>query len=357
MGLLDRYIAWKLLKSWVLVWLVMTAIFTLIGFVDELERVSERYQVSDVIRYMLYTLPQRSLDLAPVIALLGALLALAGLNKSSELIAIRATGVSVKRLMRSIAVPTVLLVIALYAVSEFAAAPMFQQAETERALIRSGKANLLKGKGIWSNSGYRFFNVRALKHSQVPSGIFLYEFSPDGRLEHFVFAREAELSDGRRWQLVGVKRKKTLAGEQLTSSHLATLEMGPFWSREELPVLPLSTAGMTPTGLYEYSDYLKSTDQLSERIEQLFWQKVALPLTTGAMIFLAVPIGASVGSTRSNSFGKSLAIGAGAGILFYLLSQLIQTGASMAEIAPALGAFLPVILVSGVAVGLIKHMR
>jgi lipopolysaccharide export system permease protein len=356
MGLIDRYIAWKLLKSWVLVWLVMTSIFTLIGFVEELERVTERYQISHAVRFMLYTLPQRSLELAPVIALLGALLALAGLNKSSELIAIRATGASVSRFMRSVAIPTLTLVIALYAISEFIAAPMFQQAETEKTLIRSGRAELLKGKGIWSNSGYRFFNVRALKHSQVPTGIYLYEFSPDGRLEHFVFAHRAELSDSRRWELLGVKRK-TLADGQLKSSRMPTLEMGPFWSRDELPVLPLSTAGMTPTGLYRYSDYLKSTDQLSERIEQLFWQKVALPLTTGAMIFLAVPIGASVGSTRSSTFGKNLAIGAGVGILFYLLSQLIQTGASMAEIPPVVAAFLPVILVSGVAAGLIKRMR
>jgi len=356
MGILDRYIAWKLLKGWVLVWLVMTSIFTLLGFVEELERTTERYQIADAVRFILYTLPQRSMDLAPVIALLGSLLALAGLNKSSELIAMRAAGVSVSRFLRSVAIPTLVLVAALYAVSEFIAAPLFQQAETEKTLIRSGKANLLKGKGLWSNSGYRFFNVRTLEHSHVPTRIYLYEFAPDGRLQHFVFARRAQLTDSRRWDLLDVEQK-TLDGDQLKSGHLPNLEMGPFWSREELPVLPLSTAGMTPTGLYEYSDYLKSTDQLSDRIEQVFWQKIALPLTTGAMVFLAVPIGASVGATRSSAFGKGLAIGAGVGILFYLLSQLIQTGASMAEIPPALAVFLPVMLLLGAAGGLINRMR
>jgi lipopolysaccharide export system permease protein len=356
MGLLDRYIAWKLLKGWVLVWLVMTSIFTLLGFVEELERTTERYQISDAVRFMLYTLPQRSLDLAPVIALLGSLLALAGLNKSSELIAIRAAGVSVSRFLRSVAIPTLVLVAALYAISEFIAAPLFQQAETEKTLIRSGKANLLKGQGLWSNSGYRFFNVRSLKHSQVPTSIYLYEFTPDGHLQHFAFARRAELTDGRRWDLMNV-RQKTLDGDRLKSRHLPNLEMGPFWSREELPVLPLSTTGMTPTGLYEYSDYLKSTDQLSERIEQIFWQKIALPLTTGSMVFLAIPIGASVGTTRSSAFGRNLAIGAVVGILFYLLSQLIQTGASMAEIPPGLAVFLPVMLVLAIAGVLINRMR
>ena len=356
MGLLDRYIAWKLLKGWVLVWLVMTSIFTLLGFVEELERTTEHYQIVDAVRFLLYTLPQRSMDLAPVIALLGSLLALAGLNKNSELIAMRAAGVSVSRFLRSIVIPTLILVAALYAVSEFVAAPLFQQAETEKTLVRSNKANLLKGKGLWSNSGYRFFNVRTLKHSQVPTSIYLYEFTPDGHLQHFAFARRAQLTDSRRWDLLDV-HQKTLDGNHLKSRHLPNLEMGPFWSREELPVLPLSTTGMTPTGLYEYSDYLKSTDQLSERIEQIFWQKVALPITTGAMVFLAVPIGANVGTTRSSGFGKNLAIGAGVGILFYLLSQLIQTAASMAEIPPAVAVFLPVVLVLSVAGGLINRMR
>jgi len=75
------------------------------------------------------------------------------------------------------------------------------------------------------------------------------------------------------------------------------------------------------------------------------------------MVFLAVPIGASVSTTRSSNFGKGLAIGAVVGILFYLLSQLIQTGASMAEIPPALAVFLPVMLVLSVAGGLINRMR
>ena len=356
MGLLDRYIAWKLLKGWLLVWVVMASIFTLLGFVEELERTTERYQITDAVRFMLYTLPQRSLDLAPVVALLGSLLALSGLNKSSELIAIRAAGISVSRLMRSVAMPTLIMVVALYAISEFVAAPLFQQAEAEKTVIRSGRANLLKGKGIWSNSGQRFFNVRSLKHGQVPTSIYLYEFAPDGQLQQFAFAHSAQLADTRRWDLLDV-RQKTLDDGRLNSQHLPNLEMGPFWSREELPVLPLSTAGMTPTGLYEYSDYLKSTNQLSERIEQVFWQKVALPLTTGAMVLLAVPIGASVGTTRSSAYGKNLAIGAGIGILFYLVSQLIQTAASMAQIPAGLAAFLPVVLVSGIAAGLIRHMR
>jgi lipopolysaccharide export system permease protein len=114
---------------------------------------------------------------------------------------------------------------------------------------------------------------------------------------------------------------------------------------------------MTPSDLYEYAGYLKTTNQLSTRIEQLFWQRIALPLTTGAMVFLAIPIGASVGSVRSNAFGRNLAMGAAVGIIFYLFSQLVQTGAAIIHIPPSVAAFAPVILVLSVAVGLVSRMR
>jgi len=356
MGCLDRYIARKLFQGWILVWLVMSSIFGLLALVEELERVNARYQVVDALQFIAYTLPQRSMDLAPVIILLGSIIALAGLNKNSEIIAIRAAGVSLLRFFRSVAIPAGVLVLALYAGSEYIAAPLYQQAEIQKTVIRSGKANLLKGKGLWSNNGDRYFNVRTLKHSQVPRSIYLYEFAPDGRLLNFIFARRARLTETRRWNLLNVQQK-TLEDHTLATRRIPNLEMGPFWSREELPVLPLSTVGMTPTGLYEYSDYLKDTEQISERIEQLFWQKVALPLTAGAMALLALPIGASLGSTRSGSFGKNLAIGAAVGIVFYLLSQLIQTGGQLLEIPPPVAAFLPVILVFSVAGIWISRMR
>jgi len=161
---IDRYIAWQLLKDWVLVWMVISAIFSLLAIVDELDHIQYKYQTADVVKYILYTLPQRSMDLVPVIILLGTILALARLNKNSEIIAMRAAGMPLTRFFRAVAIPALMLVVLLYSVSEYVAAPLYQQAAAERSIARTGRANLLRGKGLWSVDGYRFFNVRALRH-------------------------------------------------------------------------------------------------------------------------------------------------------------------------------------------------
>lgn len=356
MGRLDRYIGSALLKGWLLVWLIISAIFSLLALVDELERVSDHYQVSDVLEFILYTLPQRSMDLVPVIALLGTLVALGGLNRNSEIIAMRAAGMSLRRLVRAVALPAALLVGGLYAVSEYVSAPLYRQAETQKAIVREGRANLLKGKGLWSASDYRFFNVRALQHGNVPAGIYLYQFSPEGELLDFIFAMRANPAENREWRLVDVWHK-TLESGQLRTKRTPHLDTGPFWSTDELPIVPLSIMGMTLTGLYEYADYLRDTNQKWEAVQQLFWQKVALPLTAGAMVLLATPIGAGISTQRGASFGKSLAIGAAVGIMFYLGSQIINTGGSLTGIPAPLVAFIPVTLVMLAATGLFYRMR
>jgi lipopolysaccharide export system permease protein len=355
-GRLDRYIAAALLKGWLLVWLIISAVFSLLAFVDELERTSELYRISDAVEFILYTLPQRSMDLMPVIALLGTLLALASLNKNSEIIAMRAAGMSRRHLIRAVALPAALLVCGLYTVSEYVSAPLYRQAETQRTVVREGRANLLKGKGLWSASEHRFFNVRTLQHGNVPSGIYLYQFSPDGRLQDFIFAQNAIPAKNREWRLNDVRHKQLKNG-QLRTTRSEYLDTGPFWSTDELPIVPLSIMGMTLTGLYEYASYLRETNQKWRAVQQLFWQKIALPLTAGAMVLLATPIGAGISTQRGSSFGKSLAIGAAVGIVFYLAAQIINTGGALIGIPVPLVGFIPVSLVLLAAFGLFYRMR
>ena len=84
------------------------------------------------------------MELIPVIVLLGTILALARLNKNSEIIAMRAAGMPLLRFLHATAIPALALVITLYAVSEYVVAPLFQKAEVEKSVARTGRTNLLQ---------------------------------------------------------------------------------------------------------------------------------------------------------------------------------------------------------------------
>ena len=78
--ILQRYIGVSVIKGWLLVLVVLGAIFGLISFTQELDRAEQSYNAMAVARYTLLTLPNQLVSLAPVIALLGSIVALASLE-------------------------------------------------------------------------------------------------------------------------------------------------------------------------------------------------------------------------------------------------------------------------------------
>ena len=113
MKLLDRYIGTLVIKGYVLVMLILLSIFSFLALMQQLKDVGEgSYTTVDALFYVALTMPQRILDLAPVTALIGSLVALGTLAKHSELIAIRAGGASITAIGKSILKPAVALMMA-----------------------------------------------------------------------------------------------------------------------------------------------------------------------------------------------------------------------------------------------------
>ena len=93
------------------------------------------------------------------------------------------------------------------------------------------------------------------------------------------------------------------------------------------------------------------------RIELLFWQKMSNPLAAGAMVFLGIPLGAGSVSQRSGQLGMRIAAGAVAGIVFYLLTQIIYAAGLLLEIDARIIVLIPIILILLAAILLQSRMR
>ncbi len=101
MRMLARYISFRLAFGWLLVFLIMTALFSFLELVGQLDDIGEgSYQAKDAFLYVAYTLPGRVLGLAAVSSLLGGIVGLGTLANTDELLAMRACGFSVFRIAR-----------------------------------------------------------------------------------------------------------------------------------------------------------------------------------------------------------------------------------------------------------------
>ena len=354
--ILQRYIGRNLAQGWMLVLLILASIFGLISFIQELSHTRFDYDALAVARYTLFTLPHQLIGLAPVIALLGSIVALASLMRSNELTIISCTGFPPHKLVSAIALPTLLLMAALWACMEYVTPPLQQSAEQQRQALRYRNEVRIPDGGVWSTDGRRYIHLGKMFEGQVPGDIKLFEFDENRQLIRALHAKTAEVSPDRRWLFQGVREKRLVKNKLRTRRH-KELEIANLWAADELPTLTLSGDSMTLSVLYRYSQYLASNGQPAEKYLSVFWQKLLMPLTVGAMVLLATPISANIASGRDRSFGVNMGIGALVGILFYLGAQIIFALGQLLQWSLPLVAALPAFLVLCCAGLLLRRMR
>jgi lipopolysaccharide export system permease protein len=339
MKTLERYIGLAVAKSYVIIIAILVPLFSFLAFVEQLEDVGKgEYRPVDALFYVMRTVPGRLLDLAPFTALLGSILALGVLAKTSELTAMRAAGMSTVQVSGAVLKPggVVMLTAALFA--QFVVPPLDQWAEKRRSLAVSGTGDLLTEQGFWSREGRRFLNVRAVEHGRIPTNIEIFEFDPKGQLRIYVRAAKAAIEGPRRWELIDVQQK-ILEESGIQSRRLPHLTWEPFLSKRQVQVLELPAPVLSPSDLYHYSRYLGETGQEAARVELIFWQKTTLPLAVGAMLVLGLSF--IFGSAPGFSVGRRLALGTLAGIAFHLLNQIVANLGLLVGLSPALIVAVP----------------
>lgn len=341
--ILNRHIGVSVGRGLFLVMLVLSALFSFLVLVDQLDDVGDgRFGVLDALLYMAFTLPRRILDLAPATALLGSLLALGGLARGSELIVMRGAGVSVAQVGWAVLRFGLVVAIAIPVFDQWVASPLAQRAHSGRLAALSGTDALVTSHGFWSRDGQRFVNVREVRHGRIPAAVDVYEFDGAGRLARFVHAATGELRADGQWELRDVHDKNFRHGRIVSERH-PLLQAESFLTEKQLELLTAPAASLTLTDLFRYVRYLRSSDQRANRYELAMWQKIVLPVITVAMMLLALPF--FFGSLRGTSAGERMLLGGVLGVGLYLSQEIIANLGLLMNLNAPLTAAIPLVVV------------
>jgi lipopolysaccharide export system permease protein len=354
--ILQRYIGWNVVKGWLLVFVVLTAVFGLISFTEELDHIELNYNTAAVARFTLLSLPNQMVSLAPVIALIGCIVALANMDRYRELTIVSCTGFPLSKLLVALAIPTALFMALLWACMEYVTPPLQTEAEQGRQLLRESNPGWIPGGGVWSTDGLRYLHLGTMSEENVPGYISLFTFDSSGQLARAVWAETAKVSKDRRWLFQGVK-EKVRVNNDLETRVYDELEIDNLWSSDELPTLTQHGDSMSLTVLYRYSKYLAKNHQPTKKFLNMFWQRVLMPLTVGAMVLLAMTVSARINAGRDRSFGLSLGIGALLGISFYLGTQIVYSLGELLQWSIPLIALMPTLVILTCAVFMLRRMR
>lgn len=332
--------------------LILISAFSLIALVRELDSVGKgTYTASDAALYVLLTLPGWMVELAPAMALLGAIVGLGELAAGQELIVMQALCVSRVRIAWSVLKTGILVMLAVVGVQEFVAPQLNQLAFERRTQAISGIE--ATRRGFWSRDGQRVVHVRSLLHGRIPSEIEIYQFDNNGGLRFVAWAKEAVIQNSKRWVLQDVRQQIILNNKILTEQFAQLPWESPF-TPEQITNIVLPVEMLSPTELYGYVQYLKRAGLAAERPELTLWQSISMPLSTLAMVILAIPY--VLGPIRQVSAGKRMLHGGLIGVSFHAARQLtIQVG-SLFHLSAPLITLSPVVVMIGAAVWLYRRM-
>jgi len=347
MKTLDRYIGSSFFRSFGLIISILLVLFSFLELLTQLDDIGKgSYQIPDVILYILLTVPRRMLDLMAISTLLGGIIALGMLADHRELLAMQAGGVSARRICLSVLASGSILMLATLMLAELVVPPMDELARTRRSLALSDTGVTVTKQGFWARQGNAYIHVGKALSDGAAADIDIFETDAEGRLIEFTHARDARIQSDNQWLLQGISLK-TFTKQGIVTRQIASQVLDSFLSSEQVGILELPASSMSAADLHRYIRAMKESGQNADRYSLALWRKLSLPLTTGAMILLALPY--IFGSSRRVTAAKRIVMGSFVGIALYFADQLAVHLGLLLSLSPVITALAPVVLIAGLA--------
>jgi lipopolysaccharide export system permease protein len=355
----DLYVGRVVLTTVLLVWAVLVGLDVVNTLATEAGDLGKgNYTFGHAVAYIAYTVPRRAYTMFPTSAVIGALMGLGQLATNSELIALRAVGLSRRRLSVSVAITLALLTGLMVLGMETVGAWGQTQADNLKTSATSKNLAVAKYSGLWAREGNVFLNARSGDERMVDGhqwlqlrDVRLYEVADDGRLASIVHAATAEHLQGN-WVLKNVLR--TTFNERSVTQQQS---LGMRWESELDPAALAATIArpryMAASDLASSIDYRERNGLDAREYEDVYWGRWFYPLNVLALCLAAIPF--AFGSLRSGGLGKQLFFGILFALGFWLLQLQFSRLAGAFKLDFRIAYLLPPVLMLGISAWLFRR--
>lgn len=349
---IDRYLCRTVLAAAGTVLLALIALIAVFALIEELDEGDGAYGLAAAAWYVFLTLPRRALELLPYVIFLGSLIGLGKLASQSELVALRAAGLSVRRLAGASAWAVALAWALGAATGEWIAPATEALAESHKARALRGSANIEFKGGYWYREGSLYMHVAAVDGDGDLLGVRQYWLNDRGRLSLMREAARAEyvgtaetggdwiLSDGVETHLSDDRLRSQPFSERVWRGRI---DPGLISERLLVDARRLSLLDLRRQISYMQREGLDATAQ---RIA--FWSKCLQPASMLGLVLLA--LAAVLGPLREVGIGVRISAGIVVGLSFKYLQDLFAPMAAVYELAPPLAVAAPIALCWALAV-------
>lgn len=348
---LSRYVGLFVLGAIGLVLVVLLGIDIIAAIVDGLGDIRNNYQFIDVLYDVWLTLPSRIYQHIPFASLIGCLVGLGVLAGHSELVVMRAAGVSLLRVSGFVARPVLLIVVLGAVLGDFVVPYTDQLAESRRMLLRGEREDLTAISGVWNREGNEFIHFNAVYPNGRLYGVTRYRFGIERNIEEVSFAAQATYFDDYWVEERGVITRFGDGGT--TTERFVTRDWQSGLSPDLLQFVLMPAQSLSMDGLYDYASYLDEQGQQSSIYWLAFWSKALQPLTVLGLVLVAVSF--VFGPLREATMGFRIFAGVVVGIVFQTSQELLGPASIVFGFSPFWAVMLPTLVIVLAGLGLLRR--
>jgi LPS export ABC transporter permease LptF/LPS export ABC transporter permease LptG len=340
--LLDRYVAWRFFKLFLLVVVSILVLYVVIDFLEISDDIAKNHTPRLVLlRYFEALLVPILVDVVPFAFLTAALVATASLVRSSETTAILSSGISLHRMTLSIVTLAFLAGGGLFAISENAVPSAATEAERLRnVILKRPFASAGAPVNVWfRGEGGRFFHAESFEaESKSATGVSVYEVDPaEFRLVRRTDAKRGVLAPGRGIVMVdGWTRSFEPGGESLFLARDGSFVL------EAPEASKVFYAGRTDPRQMSFEDLQRFIDarrRAGAEVASLstgLFQKTAMPASALLLTLVGLPFAFRYGKRGAIAgFGVALLLG----LAYIFVSAFLVRFGESGSLPPFLAAW------------------
>ena len=295
----------------------------------------------DVLRYIGMRAPQIIARFLPFSVLLGVIVTFATLSQNSEVVAMKAAGLSAHQILAPMLVASMAVAVILFAFSETVVAPNTAKLKVWQAVDYAPvPADTGVRTNVWVREGQDLINAKTVSGSGDTTrlgGVSLY-LRANGGLRQVVKAGDARYTGGG-WQLKDVtsfdvatteekKFEGLVVGKGITPDRFNYVKV----DGDSLGFFPLRNA---------IAD-LKAAGRRTDNLEGILWHKLSGPLSTLLMPLLAAV--AAFGLARSGALFLRAVIGMALGFAYFVADNFALAMGNLGAYPPWIAAWGPFFL-------------
>ena len=362
-NLLDLYIARTYLRTLALSIVGIMGLFYISTFIDKSDKLFKgQVTLNTILAFLWWETPQFLYYIIAIAVLLSAIVTIGLLTKNSELVVMRACGISLYRT----AVPLLVFALAgsaiLFAFEERVLAFSNRRADYLNHIIRGGNPqtfDVLNRKWVTGRGGeiyhYQFYDPR--RRELTAASVFRFDPQTHGLVQRTYAARAAfaprNAADTEPWEVRG-GWVRDLAGTEMTRYTPFDKMRAPFEPAEYFSTEEPAPERMNFKQLRTYIDELEASGYTILKHEVALHRKFAFPLVTLIMTLIAVPFAVTTGK-RGALYG--VGVGIVLALVYWTAGSVFAAFGAGGLIAPLLAAWAPNLLFGAAAAYLLLTVR